>query len=446
MASDISYEDGDTIEVALTSDSTNLNDARSDIEKEQQLPVVSQSVEVIDAGTPNHLSVDQETINPASSQQVVNAIPNSHHNDDISRKSVTSTQVKPGRADRELAKIQPKKDMKIAMESHTKDCDLYHPSSAPVSDDISCYRLCQECPNHLIGAMLDPFLCRRFSALEIWSCLPEAFKDYLIDQKKAKSGVGNWANASAKNLTSAGESGHINMHQKRLLSRERFLKAETFQIVELKQSQQPESQESEEETTRWSNQYELLMSKPPTREDGRPSALKRLLSGKEEAASWKRRHEDTKPRSESSKRRKTTSVTERQPAAIKIAAAVSNTSNADAEAENSEQIPTKHVQDDAAPEVPNQIMSGRPNQISRRVQVLELSTEAGCNPCYLDGRRCYVDQTNPHQCISCPSSSHCIFGRLVWREGPGHAFTPAELVGSDNVRKEGYEGPQPPNP
>ena len=391
----------------------------------------------------DHPSDHQGTRGSASSQQVEDAATDPHRNGDDLRvpeamhvlpKPFTSMQMKPGRADRDLATTQPKKDMKIAMESHTKDCDLYHPSSAPVSDDISCYRLCQEYPNHLIGAMLDPFICRRFSALEIWACLPEAFKDYLIDQKKAKSGVGNWANAAAKNLTSAGESGQINMHQKRLLSRERFLKAATIHTVEVEHLQQTENQELGEEKVSPTNEYELLMSKPPTREDGRPEGLKRLLSGKEETASWKRRHEDTKPRSESSKRRRTTSVTERQPAAIKIAAAVSNTSNTAAQPRKSKRIATKHVRDDVAPQNTNQIMSRGPNQISRPVQVSELSTEAGCNPCYLAGRRCYVDQTNPHQCISCPSRSHCIFRRLVWREGPGHTFTPAELLGSNDLR------------
>ena len=434
MASNISYEDGDTIEVALTPDSVNLSDARSNIENDQQSSTVSQPVEVLDDGNAKASSESQETTALAGSQHVVNAVPNPQHNDDISQEPVTSLQMKPGRANRELAKIQPKKDMKIAMESHTKDCDLYHSSSAPVSDDISCYRLCQEYPNHLIGAMLDPFLCRRFSAKEIWDCLPEAFKDYLIDQKKAKSGVGNWANASAKNLTSAGESGHINMHQKRLLSRERFLKAATIHTVEVEQVQQTENQELDEEKTSPTNEYELLMSKPPTREDGRPEELKRLLSSKEETANWKRRHGDTKPPSESSKRRKTTSVTKRQPAAIKIAPAVPKTSNADAEAEKSKQIATEQVRDDVAPQDPNQIMPGRSDQISRPVQVLELSTEVGCNLCYLNGRHCYVDQTNPDQCISCPSPSHCIFGRMVWREGPARAFTSAELLDSNNLQ------------
>ena len=416
MTSNTAYEEGDTIQVVVTSNSINLKD---------------------------HPSDHQGTRGSASSQQVEDAATDPHRNDDDSRvpeamhispKPVTSMQMKPGRANRELATTQPKKDMKIAMESHTKDCDLYHPSSAPVSDDVSCYRLCQDYPNHLIGPMLDPFICRRFSAKEIWSCLPEAFKDYLINQKKAKSGVGNYANASAKNLTSAGEAGHINMHQKRLLSRERFLKAATIQNVEVEQVQQTENQELDEDTTLPANQYKLLMSKPPTREDGRPPGLQRLLSSKEETARWQRRHEDTKPCGKSSKRRKTTSVTERQPAATKIAAAAPNTSTTTAEPRKSKRIATKHVRDDVAPQNTNQIMSGGSNQISRPVQVSELSTEAACNPCYLDGRRCYVDQTNPHQCISCPSRSHCIFRRLVWREGPGHTFTPAELLGSSDLR------------
>lgn len=94
---------------------------------------------------------------------------------------------------------------------------------------------------------------------------------------------------------------------------------------------------------------------------------------------------------------------------------------------------------------PDQLMPDETKEISRPVQFLELSTEARCNPCYLSGRRCYVDQNNPRHCVSCPSSMHCVFRRVVVREGPAHTFTPAELVGSNNLLQQGYQAPQHPD-
>lgn len=92
-----------------------------------------------------------------------------------------------------------------------------------------------------------------------------------------------------------------------------------------------------------------------------------------------------------------------------------------------------------------QLVPDENKDISRPVQFLELSTEARCNPCYLNGRRCYIDQNNPRHCVSCPSSMHCVFRRVVVREGPAHTFTPAELVGNTNVPQQTYTTPQHPS-
>ena len=254
----------DTIEVALTANSIKLHHIRNNVYASEQSASVQAENDARD-GMKSLLPSDHQETSITSIAGDVENVAQDHHNDDddcpvtetsqMSEQPVPRTQIKPGKKEREQAKISMKKaqevedgdsreedqeqrkdnkkkeqkvkgPMSIPMKSHTKDCDLFPPATDPVPENISCYQVCQQYPNHLIGAVLDPFIQRRFSATELWDCLPQAFKEYLITQKKAKTGVGNYANGAAKNLTSGGESGQANMHQKRLLSRERFLKAD----------------------------------------------------------------------------------------------------------------------------------------------------------------------------------------------------------------------------
>ena len=75
-------------------------------------------------------------------------------------------------------------------------------------------------------------------------------------------------------------------------------------------------------------------------------------------------------------------------------------------------------------------------EISRAAEVRELAPEARCLSCQHYNRRCYMDQSNPWQCVACPSAQHCIFRRTVVREGPTSSFSWAELVGIQNLARK----------
>ncbi|RMZ82869.1 hypothetical protein DV737_g1897, partial [Chaetothyriales sp. CBS 132003] len=75
-------------------------------------------------------------------------------------------------------------------------------------------------------------------------------------------------------------------------------------------------------------------------------------------------------------------------------------------------------------------------EISRVAEVRELAPEARCLSCQHYNRRCYMDQSNPWQCVACPSPQHCIFRRTVVREGPTSSFSWPEIVGIQNLARK----------
>ena len=179
--------------------------------------------------------------------------------------------------DSDLPKRPVPRQTKERDEPTTPDCPKYLSRTAVIPGNLTCYDICQQLPNHVWGDCLNHVIHHKYSASDIWECVPDDFKPWVKSHKSTKRSTETWRNGYSSAHTAAAEGEENSKHKEEDGGDEEIAEVEESENKKMDRNENtPLIKRVKAHIRRLKEQglYEGVMKDPHTRSDGRSAHLR----------------------------------------------------------------------------------------------------------------------------------------------------------------------------